>query len=117
MRLSGSTHSKRANTQESGGPAQHSTTETQFLTPIKPTIATNVALHFAKLASHPQRFQYLVVAEARLLFKSGEKREEHERVHACSYRVSLELNRSQQQQQRTRAQLGLKKVSKDGRDV
>jgi hypothetical protein len=29
----------------------------------------------------------------------------------------LELNRSRQQQQRTRAQLGLKKVSKDGRDV
>jgi len=32
-------------------------------------------------------------------------------------RLSLELNRSRQQQQRTRAQLGLKKVSKDGRDV
>jgi hypothetical protein len=32
-------------------------------------------------------------------------------------RVSLELNRSLQQQQRTRAQLGLKEISKDGRDV
>jgi hypothetical protein len=31
--------------------------------------------------------------------------------------VSLEPNRSRQQQQRTRAQLGLKEVSKDGRDV
>ena len=36
---------------------------------------------------------------------------------AATCRVSLELNRSRQQQQRTRAQLGLKKVSKDGRDV
>jgi hypothetical protein len=62
---------KEANTQESGGPAPHSTTETQILTPIKPAIATNVTLHSAKLASHPQRYQYLAVAEARLLFKSG----------------------------------------------
>jgi hypothetical protein len=38
-----------------------------------------------------------------------------EAVATC--RVSLELKRSRQQQQRTSTQLGLKEVSKDGRNV